>query len=181
MGRFRLRCAHVCAAIMSLVSGNAGAAVPTLDAFFQGAQIHSVSISPNGKLLAMIVTADGKDFVAVKDRTSATPATPVLAPNENDDFRPSWCQWGNDERLLCSFRGRERDKYLHKVFPVTRLVAVNRDGSQQKKLLQNPFQPSGQINDQHHRLDARRAAQRAHREVQPADRAARAETRHLQW
>jgi dipeptidyl aminopeptidase/acylaminoacyl peptidase len=148
MGRFRLRCAHVCAAIMSLVSGNAGAAVPTLDAFFQGAQIHSVSISPNGKLLAMIVTADGKDFVAVKDRTSATPATPVLAPNENDDFRPSWCQWGNDERLLCSFRGRERDKYLHKVFPVTRLVAVNRDGSQQKKLLQNPFQPSGQINDQ---------------------------------
>ena len=48
---------------------------------------------------------------------------------------------------VCSFRGRERDKYLHKVFPVTRLVAVNRDGSQQKKLLQNPFQPSGQIND----------------------------------
>ncbi len=34
-----------------------------------------------------------------------------------------------------------------KVYPVTRLVAVNHDGSQQKKLLQNPFQPSGQIND----------------------------------
>ncbi len=50
--------------------------MPTLDAFFQGAQIRSVSISPNGKRLAMIVTADGKDFVAVKDRTSATPATP---------------------------------------------------------------------------------------------------------
>ena len=46
-----------------------------------------MSISPNGKLLAMIVTADGKDFVAVKDRTSATPATPVLAPNENDGLQ----------------------------------------------------------------------------------------------
>ena len=64
-----------------------------------------------------------------------------------DDFKPSWCRWANDERLVCSFRGRERDKYLNKVYPVTRLVAVNHDGSQQKKLLQNPFQPSGQIND----------------------------------
>lgn len=127
---------------------SARAAVPTLDAFFQGAQIHSVSISPNGKRLAMVVTADGKDFVAVKDRTAAAPAAPVLAANEKDDFKPSWCRWANDERLLCSFMGRERDKYLNKVFPVTRLVAVNFDGSQQKKLLQNPFQPSGQINDQ---------------------------------
>jgi acetyl esterase/lipase len=135
------------ACIAVLISFSANAAVPTLDAFFQGAQVHSVSISPNGNRLAMIVTADGKDFVAVKDRTTATPAAPVLAPNEKDDFRPAWCRWANDERLLCSFVGRERDKYLNKVFPVTRLVAVNHDGSQQKKLLQNPFQPSGQIND----------------------------------
>jgi dienelactone hydrolase len=135
------------ACIAVLISFSANAAVPTLDAFFQGAQVHSVSISPSGNRLAMIVTADGKDFVAVKDRTTATPAAPVLAPNEKDDFRPAWCRWANDERLLCSFVGRERDKYLNKVFPVTRLVAVNHDGSQQKKLLQNPFQPSGQIND----------------------------------
>jgi dienelactone hydrolase len=135
------------ACIAVLISFSANAAVPTLDAFFQGAQVHSVSISPNGNRLAMIVTADGKDFVAVKDRTTATPAAPVLAPNEKDDFRPAWCRWANDDRLLCSFVGRERDKYLNKVFPVTRLVAVNHDGSQQKKLLQNPFQPSGQIND----------------------------------
>jgi hypothetical protein len=141
------RRSRVCAMILSAFTLCAGAAVPSLDAFFQGAQLHSVSVSPNGKRLAMIVTADGKEFVAVKDRTSATPATPVLAPNEKDGFKPSWCRWANDERLLCSFRGRERDKYLNKVFPVTRLVAVNHDGSQQKKLLQNPFQPSGQLND----------------------------------
>jgi hypothetical protein len=72
----------------------------------------------------------------------------VLAPNDKDGFEPSWCRWANDERIVCSFRGRERDKYHQKVFPVTRLVAVNSDGSQQKKLLQNPFAPSGQINDQ---------------------------------
>jgi hypothetical protein len=95
--------------------------------------------------------ADGKEFVAVKDRTSPTPATPVLAKNDKDGFHPQWCHWANNERILCSFWGRERDKYRNKVFPVTRLVAVNKDGSQQKQLLQNPFDVnhngSGQFSD----------------------------------
>ncbi len=139
--------AAIASSLVSFLPLPAGAAPPSLDAFFQGAQIRSLSISPDGKLLAMIVTADGKTFVAVKDRTAATPATPVLAPNERDGFEPSWCRWANNERIVCSFMGRERDKYLQKVFPVTRLVAVNRDGSKQKQLLQNPFAPSGQLND----------------------------------
>ena len=147
MTRFTLPRHLVHAAIVSCFALAAGAAPPTLDAFFQGAQIRSVSISPDGKLLAMIATADGRDFVAVKDRTSTTPATPVLSPNQRDGFQPSWCRWANNERIVCSFLGRERDKYLQKVFPVTRLVAVNKDGTQQKQLLQNPFAPSGQLND----------------------------------
>jgi dipeptidyl aminopeptidase/acylaminoacyl peptidase len=146
MTRIKLQRLPAWAAI-GFMTFTCGAAVPTLENFFEGTQIRSVSISPDGKWLAMIATRDGKEFVAVKDRTSATPATPVLAANDKDDFKPWWCQWANDERIVCSFRGRERDKYQQKIFPVTRLVAVNRDGSQQKKLLQNPFAPSGQIND----------------------------------
>jgi acetyl esterase/lipase len=135
------------AALSAMLPAGAHAAPPPLDAFFAGAQIRSVSISPNGNLLAMIVEMEGKLFVGVKDRTSPQPVQPVLAPNGEDGFEPSWCRWGNDERLVCSFQGTERDKYLHKVFPVTRLVAVNRDGTQMKQLLQNPFMPSGQLND----------------------------------
>ena len=146
MARFRPFTPIVVAA-WALASLTAHAAPPTLDAFFSGAQIKSVSISPDGHLLAMIVTADGKNFVAVKDRMSAAPATPILAPNERDGFEPNWCRWANNERVVCSFYGRERDKYLNKVFPVTRLVSVNKDGSQQKQLLQNRFAPSGQLND----------------------------------
>jgi dipeptidyl aminopeptidase/acylaminoacyl peptidase len=145
MARFRTTLSAVFAAGVLAVS--AQAAPPTLDAFFAGAQIKSVSISPDGHLLAMIVTADGKNFVAVKDRMSAAAATPILAPNDKDGFEPSWCRWANNERVVCSFRGRERDKYMGKVFPVTRLVGVNKDGSQVKQLLQNPFVPSGQLND----------------------------------
>ena len=134
-------------AFSGLCGTAARAEIPTLDAFFAGAQIRSVSISPDGQSLAMIVTADNKNFVAVKERNSAKPATPILAPNERDGFEPSWCRWANNERVVCSFRGREHSKELAKVFPVTRLVSVNRDGSKQKMLLQDQFPPSGQIND----------------------------------
>ncbi|HEY6126321.1 MAG TPA: prolyl oligopeptidase family serine peptidase, partial [Steroidobacteraceae bacterium] len=130
-----------------VAAGTASAAVPTLEAFFDGASIQSVSISPDGQLLAMIVTTEDKIFVAVKDRKSSTPALPVLAPNGKDGFEPRWCRWANNERLVCSFLGHERHKYVGKVFPVTRLVSVNKDGTKQKQLLQNPFAPSGQLND----------------------------------
>lgn len=125
----------------------ASAAPPPLEAFFDGAQLRSASISPDGKLLAMIVEMQGKLFIGVKDRTSSQPVLPVLAANDKDTFEPRWCRWANDERIVCSFQGNERDKRLGKVFPVTRLVAVNRDGSQVKQLLQNPFMASGQLND----------------------------------
>src|SRR5688572_24635340 len=123
--------------LLWLVPAAVMAAPPTLDAFFEGAQIRSVNISPDGKRISMIVESAGKLFIAVKDRTNNQPAVPVLAPDGKDGFRPSWCRWANDERLVCSFRGIERDKYMGKAFPITRLVAVNHDGSQQKKLLQN--------------------------------------------
>ena len=135
------------AATCMVLASAALAAPPTLDAFFEGAKISSISISPDGRYLAMIVAAEGRNFVAVKDRTSAAFAVPVLAANDTDTFEPYWCRWANDERVVCGFRGLERDKYQGKVFPVTRLVAVNRDGSKQKMLLQNTFAPSGQIND----------------------------------
>src|SRR3954463_3741429 len=95
----------LCAALLGCVSMAGVAAVPTLEAFFEGAQIRSVSISPDGKSLAMIVVANGKEFVAVKDRGSPTPAVPVLAKNDKDGFHPQWCHWGNNERILCSFWG----------------------------------------------------------------------------
>jgi hypothetical protein len=58
----------------------------------------------------VIVNADDRRFVAVKERFANTAAVPVLAANGTDSFEPRWCRWANEERLLCSFMGRERDK-----------------------------------------------------------------------
>ena len=75
----------LCAAFLGITLGTAGAAVPTLDAFFEGAQIRSVSISPDGKSLAMIVVANGKEFVAVKDRTAPRRRRPSLPRTTRTD------------------------------------------------------------------------------------------------
>ena len=149
MVRSRLLRGIPLAAVLLCVHVATQAAPPPLEAFFAGAQIRSVSISPDGQALAMIVTADGKQFVAVKDRAQRRRRPhPILAPNGKDGFEPRWCRWANDERIVCSFIGRERDKYQGKVFPVTRLVSVNRDGSQaEATVAESVCTPSGQLND----------------------------------
>jgi dipeptidyl aminopeptidase/acylaminoacyl peptidase len=50
-----------------------------------------------------------------------------------DGFDIQWCDWANNERLLCGFAAVARG---WDVYGVTRLVAVNADGSAMKVLLQ---------------------------------------------
>ena len=96
----------------------------------------------------MIVTADGKDFVAVKDRTSAsTRDVPCSRPTRRTDSSRRGVAGPTTNASSAVFAVANGTNTCSKVYPVTRLVAVNRDGSKQTKLLQNPFQPSGQIND----------------------------------
>ena len=55
MTRIKLQRLPAWAAI-GFMTFTCGAAVPTLENFFEGTQIRSVSISPDGKWLAMIAT-----------------------------------------------------------------------------------------------------------------------------
>jgi len=79
MQRTHLVSGVLVAAFGGLCGTAARAEIPTLDAFFAGAQIRSVSISPDGQSLAMIVTADNKNFVAVKERMARFMAAGFLA------------------------------------------------------------------------------------------------------
>ncbi|HZF17028.1 MAG TPA: S9 family peptidase [Steroidobacteraceae bacterium] len=117
---------------------------PPLDAFFQGARLKDVSISPDGRYLALIARLDGKPFVAVKDRQSTAAAVPVLAIDPKEHYEPMWCHWANDTRILCAFLGRDNGRDLAKHYGVTRLVAVNADGSQQKIIVQQSFTFGGE-------------------------------------
>jgi len=122
-----------------------GAGPPPLDAFFAGTRVDSVAISPDARYVSMIVTVDGRSAVAVKDLVQKTAIKPVAAVREEDKLYPSWCGWANATRLLCSFRGLDAD--LGKFFPITRLVAVNADGSE-AKVLANSTVTWSQFQDQ---------------------------------
>ena len=71
---------------------------------------------------------------------------PVLSSVPNK-FDIAWCSWANRDRLLCGFHGIA--KSLGRRYVVTRLVAVDADGSQMKVLLQRKLEGTfAQFQDQ---------------------------------
>ncbi len=121
------------------------AAPPSIEDFAARARIESVSISPNGRYLALIETREGQGFVLVFDRTSVAGSTPNPVFKEPDHFYLSWCRWATETRLLCGLRGMTSDAGL--VYSVSRLVAVDADGKHMKVLVQSNPDAQGQYQD----------------------------------
>jgi dienelactone hydrolase len=122
------------------------ASPPSIEDFASRSRVEGVSISPDGRYLALIQTRDGKGFVVIADRQAGKDG--VLRPlfAEPDQFLFSWCHWATKTRLLCGLRAISTERgYL---FPVTRLVAVDADGKNMRVLMQNSREVQGQYEDQ---------------------------------
>lgn len=65
-----------------------------------------------------------------------TGRTNILIAGERDRYDVTWCDWANNERLLCGFRAVISRVWADGYFPLTRLVAVNSDGRKRSILLQ---------------------------------------------
>ena len=105
---------------------------PPVSAFARLPNLRGVALSPDGsKLVALAAITDLTAAMVIDLATGS--ATPVLASQRNG-FQINWCDWANDTRILCGYRGLdfEADRY----FQLTRLVGVNVDGSKQKVLMQ---------------------------------------------
>lgn len=123
-------------AALCICAGSAGAAQPSsppsADAFFAGARLQDVAISPDGSKLSLTINQDGNFGVFVQDRGSPQSIKQVAAFKGDDGFVPRWCQWANDRRVLCSLRGQVLEGAIY--VPITRLIGVNADGSDLKVL-----------------------------------------------
>jgi dipeptidyl aminopeptidase/acylaminoacyl peptidase len=122
------------------------ASPPSIEDFASRSQVEQVSISPDGRYLALIETRDGKGFVVTADRQAGKDR--VLHPLfvEPEQFLLTWCHWATKTRLLCGLRAITSERgYL---FPVTRLVAVDADGKNMRVLLQNSREVQGQFEDE---------------------------------
>ncbi len=122
----------------------AAASAPSIEDFASRPQVEDVSISPDGRYLALIQVLNGRALAVVDDRLAGKDQAmrPVLS--EPDHFRLSWCKWATNARLLCGLRAIATDRGI---YPITRLIAVDADGKNMRVLLQNSQEAQGQFQD----------------------------------
>jgi dipeptidyl aminopeptidase/acylaminoacyl peptidase len=133
-----IRSIVLCLCIPTLAAG-ADSRDPLAVAFGTMPALWGVQISPDGgKIVFLKMHADDIPIAVVFDL--ARGKSRVVLASEKDRFELSWCEWANEERLLCGYYAIHRD--AHDRYSVTRLVAVDADGTDVKVLMQNRLEQS---------------------------------------
>lgn len=121
----------------------ADAPIP-IQAFARIPAIARPALSPDGKRVVVISGVQDVRVALVLELGTGKPQ-PIVTSLLNK-FDLTWCDWASDTRILCGLRGFDSD--LGHPFPVTRLVGVNADGTQQKVLVQNSRARLSQYQDE---------------------------------
>ncbi|HMV58811.1 MAG: prolyl oligopeptidase family serine peptidase [Nitrospira sp.] len=104
-----------------------GSTSPPTATFASLPRIESIQLSPSGRHLAVLRHHDGQTFLETHTVTGQD-AHPVVS-TDNREYIITWFRWINDERLLVSMRFAATPEATDTV--ETRLMAVNRDGTEQ--------------------------------------------------
>jgi dienelactone hydrolase len=129
--------------LSSSIAAGAGTA-PSIEEFASRSRIEDVTISPDGRYLAVIQTQNGRAAAVVVDRTSTDTSQRRVVMGEPEPFRMTWCRWATNTRLLCSFLGMNKHNF---VYAVTRLAGVDADGKNMHVLVQGDLGAQGQFQD----------------------------------
>jgi dipeptidyl aminopeptidase/acylaminoacyl peptidase len=135
----------LCVLVLALASAPAWPAPPQVAAFARRGDVEGVAISPDGRYVSWLSADGDKRVVLVHDRSVKESVKAVMASGDKE-FDVTWCSWANKERLLCGFSANVREAEL--VYTITRLVAVNADGSKTKVLMQNSSAGGSQFQDE---------------------------------
>ncbi|MBL4618455.1 MAG: S9 family peptidase [Robiginitomaculum sp.] len=106
-----------------LASMPANAKVPPISAFAEDQEISSMTISPNGKLLAFFRIENGKPAVFVKEVSGA-----VISGGKLPGLKPSGIRWVGNDYLLIIVRKTKVDSRLevgNRVVEVSRTYSLN--------------------------------------------------------
>lgn len=90
-------------------------------------------MSPGGDYLGTWINENGSSFILAKHISSAE-VSPVIS-TDNSEFKINWFRWANNERLIVSVRFAA-NRYNRPTME-TRLVSVNRDGSDAFNLVEH--------------------------------------------
>ncbi|MCW5793147.1 MAG: S9 family peptidase [Nitrospira sp.] len=104
-----------------------GSTPPPTATFASLPRIESIQLSPSGRHLAVLRHHDGQTFLETHTVTGQD-AHPVVS-TDNREYIITWFRWITDERLLVSMRFAATPEATDTI--ETRLMAVNRDGTEQ--------------------------------------------------
>jgi dipeptidyl aminopeptidase/acylaminoacyl peptidase len=134
-------------AFVSLMIGmkatTSAAAPPNIDTFAAYSDFGAVTLSPDGNRVAYTSRAGGKRTLIVLDLEKRT--VKAILPAEQDRLQIQWCSFKTAERILCGLRGV--DFMGLQPYPVSRLFAINADGSKPDVLVQKGQYGASQYQD----------------------------------
>lgn len=108
-----------------------------LEAFAAGPQMSEPHISPDGRRLVYLTTIEGQLLVAVRDLGSHR-ERPILTA-AGGPLAVTRCEFKTSDRLLCHLEGVARGGTPERLYPASRLLAVNADGSARRILFADSF------------------------------------------
>ena len=128
------KCVYLAGAALAAASAQAE---PSREAKAFGARefIQDISLSPDGKKVAIVEAMAGRSAVLAIADFSATEPKPILRAS-GDPEQINYCRWTTGSRLVCSIGLQVNDAGL--LIGYTRLLALNDDGSGQKELTRSP-------------------------------------------
>ena len=112
---------------LGTASAESGSASPPTAAFAALPRIESIQLSPSGRHLAVLRNHEGQTFLDTQTVTGQD--LHRVVSTDNRDYIITWFRWVNDERLLVSVRFAATRDVIDSI--ETRLMAVNRDGTEQ--------------------------------------------------
>ena len=92
------------------------------------------TLSPDGRHVAFFAQRGGRRVLELLDLERDDEINPVLDHGKDEGYTVDWCGWVNSERLLCGYHAAVRKDGA--IQDLTRLVAVNPDGSDPKVVMQ---------------------------------------------
>ncbi len=113
-------------------------APPPVEAYAGPAMAASLQLSPDGTHVAFLAPVEGRHALVIRKLTPGPNDRPTVFPAGDLNIR--WFEWVNEERLLLGVGRAEEVQTAAGKVPLrfSRLVSLNRDGSDAKVLLRPP-------------------------------------------
>jgi dipeptidyl aminopeptidase/acylaminoacyl peptidase len=128
-------CGLALLATTPLLHADGAASFDAAAAFGARPDVTTLRLSPDGQNISFVAPYKGQGSVA-----STLSLTPGAKPKvaffaDGKPFRLRGCNWVSNERLICTVYGLFPDPHgVHGFLPVTRMVAVNADGTKPQQL-----------------------------------------------